>query len=413
MKLLNSIPWRRDGGGSGLAARIALAFALGALAGLLIGPKVAVLQPLGEVFIRLLRMLVLPIVVLTLLAGFTAPAPVGIGRLSVKTVVCCLLFSLCATLIGLAIAIGFHPGRGMPLPPHSSPKTEFMKLSLREFLLGIIPENIVAATVRGELLAVIFFTVILGLAIARLRNLPSHSSSVESLHRGLETLRQAVTVILGWVMAYAPIATFALVAALFGEARAGVATQFLRAIAAVYVGHAAVGLLCLAVLRFAGISPGWFLRGIKAPLLTAFVTGSSAAALPVEIEAAAHELRLDRRISSLILSLGTGIHKIGTAVHLAVMVVFAVNAVGMSAGFEQYSLLVLLVLAGAVGTPPISGGAYVVLGFIFEQAGLPLSLIGVLLAIPLLAKFSTPLNSLGRLTVTVLLSPKSQGREWR
>ena len=406
MKFAKIIPGRGEGGGSKLATRIAIAFVLGALAGLLIGPRVVVLQPLGEVFIRLLRMLVLPIVVLTLLAGLTAPAPVGIGRLSVKTVACSLLFSLCATLIGLAVAVGLHPGRGMPLPAHAAPQAEILKLSLRDFLLGIIPENVIAAIVRGDLLAVIFFTILLGLAIARLRNSPSHSSAVESLHRGLEALRQAVTVILGWVMAYAPIATFALVATLFGEARAGVATQFLRAIVAVYAGHALIGLLCLTALRLAGVSPLWFLRGIKAPLLTAFITGSSAAALPVEIEAAAHELRLDRRISSLILSLGTGIHKIGTAVHLAVMVVFAVNAVGMPAGFEQYSLLGLLVLAGAVGTPPISGGAYVVLGFIFEQAGLPLSLIGVLLAIPLLAKFSTPLNSLGRLTVTVLLSPR-------
>jgi Na+/H+-dicarboxylate symporter len=390
---------------TGFATRVTVACALGAFLGLALGPKSSALQPVGEVFIRLLRMLVVPVVVTTLLAGFSAPSPGGIGRLGARAVGWCLGFSIVATVIGFISANWLRPGVGMPIPS-SGAKTETLKLSTREFLLGIIPDNVIAAVVKGDLLAVVFFTILLGLAIASLRGAPSQSASVESLYRALETLREAVSVILRWVMEYAPIATFALVAVTFGEARGGAAAQFVRAVAAVYVAHALIGLLCLIALRVAGVRPIQFLRDVKEPLLMAFVTGSSAASLPLEIESAAKQLRMDGRASSFVLSLGAGIHKIGTAAHLAVMVVFAVNAVGAPVGAAEYALLGFLALAGAVGTPPISGGAYVTLGFIYEQAGLPLSLIGVLLAIPLLAKFSTPINSLGRLTVAALTLPQ-------
>jgi Na+/H+-dicarboxylate symporter len=136
---------------------------------------------------------------------------------------------------------------------------EALRLTAREFLLGVIPENVVAAVVRGDLLAVVFFTILLGLAIARLRRSSSEAASVESLHRALETLRQAVSVILHWVMEYAPVGTLVLVAITFGEARGEAVVQFARAIGAVYAGHALIGLLCLVALRASGVRPIQFL----------------------------------------------------------------------------------------------------------------------------------------------------------
>lgn len=390
---------------SSFATRMGAAFVVGAALGWWLGPRAAALQPFGEIFTRLLRMLVVPVVVLTLLASFSAPVPAGLRRLGSKAIAWCLGFSFVATVIGMALAISLRVGAGLPIPANAA-KPETLKLTAREFLLGIIPDNVVAAVVKGDLLAVVFFTLLLGLALASLR--ATQAEAVAAVHRALETLRQAVAVILRWVMVYAPLATLALVAVTFGEARTGAAAQFVRVIGVVYAGHAALVVLCLIVLRLAGWPVIAFLRGVKEPLLTAFITGSSAAALPLEIEAAAQQLRLDQQASSFVLSLGAGIHKIGSAVHLAVLTVFAVNAAGMQPNAAQYALLGLLALAGAIGTPPISGGAYVVLGFIYEQAGLPLSLIGVLLGVPLLAKFSTPLNSMGRLTVMVLVAQANE-----
>jgi Na+/H+-dicarboxylate symporter len=101
---------------TGFATRVTVACALGALLGLALGPKAAVLQPAGEVFIRLLRTLVVPVVVTTLLAGLSAPSPAGIGRLGAKAVGWCLGFSIVATAVGLLSAIWLRPGLGLPIP---------------------------------------------------------------------------------------------------------------------------------------------------------------------------------------------------------------------------------------------------------------------------------------------------------
>jgi Na+/H+-dicarboxylate symporter len=396
--------WLRPILRSSPGTRLTVAFVLGALAGLALGPRAAVLRPLGDLFVRLLQTLVLPIVVATIVAGLSAVAPRAMSRLGARTLVWYLTTALAATAVGIAAAAvaragaGLHPpGAGRAAPPAGG--------TVGGILTGVVPANVVAAMAQGDLLAVVFFAIVFALALAQLRH-SQHAAAADAVRAFFDAVAQAAFVMLGWVMWYAPVGTFALVAVTFGQRDAGVLAQFARLLAAVYVGQALVCAGCVLLLLARGVPPAAFLRGAREALITAFVTGSSSATFPVELEAAEHRLRIDRGVFSFALPLGLGISKLGTAVHLAAVSVFAANVAGLALSPARVALLTTLAFLASIGTPPISGGAALMFGFIFTQAALPMELIAVVLGVPFLGKLNTPINSLGRLVVTAMVDAR-------
>jgi Na+/H+-dicarboxylate symporter len=396
-----------------ISQKMAIAFLLGAVVGLIMGPRVVVLQPLGDLFIRLLKMLVLPIMITTILAGLSSISPQSLGRIGIRTVGWYMLTALAATVIGVAMANLLHLGVGLSMPGASSEIPKASSPALSQLLVGIVPENLIASTVEGELLPVIFFSILFALAVAGLRH-SEHGDSAEPIDRLFEVGARGVYKILHWVMQYAPVGTFALIAITFGQQKLSAIPQFAKVIVTVYLAQALVSLGCLLLLLLSRINLLEFLRAIKDALITAFVTGSSAATLPVEMEAAQQNLRIDRSIFGFTLPLGVSIHKIGTAVHLGVVSIFAAHVAGLDLSLAQQVVTTLLAFLASIATPPISGGALIMLGFIFKEAGVPLQVIGLVAGIPLVGKFNTPINSLGRLVTTALVtrSEKAASTIW-
>lgn len=205
-------------------------------------------------------------------------------------------------------------------------------------------------------------------------------------------------------MLFAPFGVFALIAVAFAQMRVSAVARLAMVLFAVYLAQAIVCVWCALALWWSSHTPRAFMRGASEALLTAFATGSSAATMPVEVAAAEQRLGVDSRLVGVILPLGLAMHKLGSAAYLAGVLVFAANAAGQQSTPEWLLWLTLLTLAASVITPPVSGGAFVALGFVAGGANLPMTAIAVAAGTPLLGKLNTPINSLGRLISVVVLA---------
>lgn len=392
-----------------MSKRLLTASLLGAGAGLVLGPKASVFQPLGDLLLRLYKMLVLPLVVFTVLSSSSAITSKQLGRVGSKLLFWYALTAFAAALVGVAVAGLFQAGVGLQLLHAPSESREQLSPSPGNLIAAIVPENVSASVVEGHLIPVMFFSILFAFAMASLR-LSDQDASIESLYRAFEVCARAVFRILQWVMHYAPIGTFALIAIVFSQARLAVVSQFARVIAAVYFGQLLAVIGCSLLLLAFRVRPGAFFREVKDALITAFVTGSSAATLPIEMETAKNRLELEGSLFGFALPLGVGVHKLGTAVYLAVIAIFAAHSAGLDLPLSQQTTIAVLAFIGSIATPPISGGAYLVLGFMFTEARLPFEVIGIVPGIPFLGKLNTPLNTLGRLVCTTLVGRDEERR---
>jgi Na+/H+-dicarboxylate symporter len=391
--------WLRRYFGAAMGGRLAVAFAAGGVTGALVGPPVTVLRPLGDLLVRLLTVLVLPIVVCTIVTGLGAVTPEALRRVGARSVALYAGAAAAATALGLAVALLVRPGAGMMLPVLHAPTPAAPPGS---FLDALVPTNVIAAFAEGQLLPVMVFTVPFALAVARLRRSDA-ARQADSVHAFFDGCGRASYLMLEGVMHYAPIGTFALAAITFAQRDARVLAQFATVLLAIYVAESA---LCAALLLLLTVTvpPRSVIPAVRDVLVTAFVTGSSAATLPVELEAAEHGLGVDPRVFAFTLPLGVAVSKVGSAAYLAVACVFAANAAGVVLVPGRVVLIGALVWIGSVITPPVGLGALVVLGFVLSQAGLPTAAVGVVAAIPFAGRLNTPVNSLGRLATTALVA---------
>jgi Na+/H+-dicarboxylate symporter len=378
--------------------RLALAFVLGGITGAVVGPAIAALRPLGDLLVRLLTVLALPIVVCTIVAGLGAVGPETLRRVGTRSMALYAGASLAAAALGLGVALLIRPGTGVRLP--SLPPRSAAVHST--FLDTLVPNNLVAAMAEGQLLPVILFTVPFALAVAQLRQAGA-ARQADAVHAFFDGCGRACHVMLNGVMFYAPVGTFALSAITFSRRDPRTLEQFAKVLLALYVSQS---VLCAAFLLLLAVgTPGRsVLPAVRDVLVTAFVTGSSAATLPVELDTAEHRLGVDRRVFALTLPLGVAVSKAGSAAYLAVACFFAAPAAGVALPPARLALVVLLAWVGSVVTPPVGLGALVVLGWVLTQAGLPAAAVGVMAAVPFSGRLNTPINSLGRLAATTLVA---------
>src|SRR5699024_3029475 len=218
--------------------KFAIALVVGLIVGLIVGPPIAVVQPLGDLFLRLLQMLVIPLVFLTLLSGAASVSPSNLGRVGGKVFGYYLATSAVAIALGLGLALIISPGVGLDMP--GTGETPEEAPSLVDTFLNIVPENIVSAMAEGNVLAVIFVAVIAGLALGSM--LYSDSEWMRSLAEPVKKLSDAGSEIMfkivRGVLEYGPIGVFALIAVVVGETGADSLLPMLELTVTVYLGVA-------------------------------------------------------------------------------------------------------------------------------------------------------------------------------
>lgn len=346
--------------------RILAALVLGALAGLVLGQAAEQIKWIGDLFIRMIRMLIVPLVFVTLVAGVTAMKdPKRLGSIGGKAIALYLGTTFFAIVIGIVLALIFQPGEGIDLSGAEA-MTVGEPGSLADRLLGIVPENPFAAFAEGNVLAVIFFAIMIGagLILAAERGKPL----ADLFDAGSETMLKVT----GIVMEVAPFGVFALVAWVMGTVGPGTFLNVFLLAVAVYLGCFLQMLLVHgAIVKFFARLPVLpFFRGVREPQLVAYSTSSSSATLPASLSAAEHNLGIQPPVASSVLPLGATVNMDGTALYVAMISIFAAQAFGVPLDLFDYLLIGLTTTLVSVGTASVPSASLFLMAAVLDVIGM-------------------------------------------
>ncbi|NJE04772.1 dicarboxylate/amino acid:cation symporter [Thermococcus sp. M36] len=349
---------------------------LGVVAGVLVPDYAATLKPLGDLFIRLLKMLVMPIILFSLVVGAASINPARLGRVGVKIIVYYLFTSAFAVFFGLLMGNIFKPGANIDLGTGAGKAIQAEAPSLVQTLLNIVPTNPFAALSGGQVLPTIFFAIVFGIAISYLMNSEDERlrTASETLYRVFDASAEAMYKIVAGVMQYAPIGVFALIYYVIGKFGPNVAGPLVKVVVAVYLGLILQIVFVYGVLlRVFGIDLIKFLKKAKDAMITAFVTRSSSGTLPVTMRVAEEEMGVDRGIFSFTLPLGATINMDGTALYQGVTVLFVAYAIGQHLTLGQQLVVILTAVLASIGTAGVPGAGAIMLAMVLQSVGLNLA----------------------------------------
>ena len=379
----------------GLPLQMGIGMVLGILVGTLapgMGISAAFFKPFGDLFINLVRMVVVPLVLATLVSGAASVGDVGrLGRVAAKTLVFYFATTALAVAIGLVLGNIFQPGVGLDLSTANLSAREVAAPSLVEVLMGIVPLNPVDALAKGNILQIIFFAVLVGMAISLCGDKARPAAAF------FDAMSEVMIRVTSMVMLYAPIGVFALMAYTVSNHGLEVLLPLIKLIGIMYLGcliH--VIITYLPCIRYAGLRPGTFFRGLSAPLLTSFTTCSSAAALSTNLTSV-QKLGASRSVASFSIPLGNTINMDVT--------IFAAEIYGMPLPLDQQVSVLLIALLASVGTMGVPGAALIMLSMIFTHVGIPLEAIALVAGIDRIMDMArTTINVLGDATAAIFIS---------
>ncbi|MDR2745082.1 MAG: dicarboxylate/amino acid:cation symporter [Desulfovibrio sp.] len=367
--------------GTNLLARITGGMIAGAVVGIflaympsLAGPFVGYTKFFGDIFIRLLQMIVVPTIFFSLITGAAGIDPARLGRVGLKTLFFYFILVVVALCIGLAMANLFKPGDGLNLAANAAVQGKTAAApTLSSIFLNIVPTNPIDALAKGQVLPIIFFALTFGIALSIVRD-----SSDERLRKPADTLyrvcgacAETMYRLVGGIMQYAPIGIFVLISNVFATQGPKVVGPLIFVLAIAYVSfalHVVVGFGGAIALH--GLGFGKFLRGAQEAMITAFVTRSSNATLPVSLRVSEENLGVPRSISSFTLPIGATINMDGTAIYLSLCSMFIGFAIGKPLTFEQQITVMITASLGAVGAAGVPGAGVIMLLMVLESIGL-------------------------------------------
>ena len=410
---------------SGLSFRmltgLATGIVLGVIANLTLGDSPAlawairhITEPAGKIFLRLLFMLVIPLILSALALGVSGLGDVRrLGRIGLKTLAYTVVVSTIAVLLGVGMVNLFQPGAGL------SPELR-QKLSAQasaapapvaapaagstgvDFLVGLVPNNIIKAMGDGDMLAVMVFSLFLGVGLAITRTEPARR-----LEEALQGLYDVVMRLLGMVIQVAPIGVACLLFTLTARLGFDVLRQ-LGAYVLVVVGALAIHqfvVYSLSVAWLGRMSPVFFFRSIRDAMVTAFSTASSNATLPTSLLVAEQNLKLPAHVSRFVLTIGSTANQNGTALFEGVTVLFLAQFFGVHLTIAQQISVCFVCVLGGIGTAGVPAGSIPVVVMILGMVGVPPEGIGMILGVDrFLDMCRTTLNVTGDLAAAVVVA---------
>lgn len=375
--------------------QIFLALVLGALLGWVWPDATAYTHWMGQLFMRALRMVVVPLVLGSVVSGVANLGSSGqLGRLGLKTMVYYLSTTLLAILTGLALVNGLQPGHGADLSQREQiDNLPAASASFAELLLSIVPTNIFRSLAEADMLGIIFFSIVLGYSITTLPAEPRGR-----LTAAFDAFFQAMMQLTGYVIRLAPFGVFGMLASTVANN-----AHRLSSLAGSLGLYMVVVLLGLAIHFFVGLPSLMFLiskahpyrhmRNMRTALLTAFSTASSGATLALTLEAVEHQSGVSNRVASFTLPLGATINMDGTALYELVAVFFIAQAYGIDLTWSQQLVVVFTALLASVGAAAIPMAGLVMMTIVLAAVQLPTEGIGLILAVDrILDMFRTATN---------------------
>jgi len=401
-----------------LHTQILIALLLGAVLGPLLGAVATEIKPIGDAFINLLVMIVVPLVMASLIIGTASLGDLRkLGRVGIKTVGFYLIATALAVTLGLLAAETLNPGIGMDEDVKTRMLTDYAgvtaeqleriaeKPTVKDLLLRIIPRNPFQAMAETNFLQIIFFSILFGVSLTILS-----SERRKPVLDFLSGVNDAMIVLVKLVMKVAPYGVFALIAAVSAQFGYGVLLTLLKYVL-VAIGTMVVFTLAFypLSLRLSGVSPLLFFKRYYEVILFAFSTSSSNATLPLNLQVTEEDLGVSSEVASFVLPLGATVNMNGTAIYQGVSTVFIAQVFGIALGLNDLITIVLTATLASIGAAGVPGIGMVTLTIVLTQLGIPLEGIALVVGVErILDMTRTAVNVTGD-TVCAVWVAKTEG----
>jgi len=359
--------------------QILIAIVLGVVVGILLGEKAAHIKIVGDMFIRLLKAIIIPLILASMVAGIVSLGDVRkLGRIGLRTFIYYTVTTTLAVGVGLILVNLMKPGVGVDIGAETVADLSDREVpSVVSIIRDIIPANIFDAMAKDKVLSVIFFSLLLGVAIS------SVGEKGKPLVSFFEAFNSVMMKITDWIMRLAPFGVFALMAYTIGSMGLSVIRPLIVYMATVVIGltiHASVTLPVL-LKTFGKYSPLKFIRDVFSAVATAFSTASSAATLPITMDCLQENTGVSNKVTSFVLPLGATVNMDGTALYEAVAAMFIAQAYGIDLSIGQQLIIMLTATLASIGAAAIPGAGLVTMVIVLRAVNLPLEGIGMILAV--------------------------------
>ena len=360
---------------------------------------------IGTMFINAIKMLIVPLIFVSLVTGMTSMADLTkMGRIGLKTVILYLGTTAVAITIGLGLGILLQPGSGIDMTAATAVEAKAAP-SFIDTIVALIPKNPIASAADGNVLQIIVFALFFGLAI----NLAGDKGKI--VRDFFDSLSEVIYKLTAIIISFAPYGVFALMVWVAGTYGLDLLLPLGSVIAAVYLGCIIHALLVYGgLVKFgAGLNPVRFFQGVVEPQMVAFTSTSSSGTLPVTMTAVQKNLGASKGVSSFVLPLGATINMDGTALYQGVCALFIAQAYGIDLTTGNYITIILTSTLASIGSAGVPGAGLIMLSLVLTSVGLPLEGVAIIAGIDrILDMARTALNVTGDSAVTVVVA-KSEG----
>lgn len=378
--------------------KILIALSLGVLTGLmvhegLLPPELTpVLQVIGNVFLSMINMLIVPLIFSSMVVGITSiHDPQKLGRVGLKTLLLYFFTTIFAIFLGITFAELFRPGDGVEMKLAVIPEINAGSLDIATIIESIIPSNPVSAMVNANILQIIVFSIFVGISIN------FAGSKGRPLLQALESLADVMYRMTSIVMEFSPVGVFAFMAAITASFGLDAIVSLMKFLL-VYYGACAAHILIVfcGLLAFSKLNPWPFFRGMSDAIMVAFSTCSSSATLPVSMHCVHKNLGVSKNITSFVLPLGASLNMNGAAIFQGMAAIFIAQVFNIDLDWKSLFTIVITATLSTIGAASVPTGSYVMLTVVFASVGLPKEGIAMLLGIDRIREMvSTVLNILG------------------
>lgn len=363
-----------------------------------------VLYVLGQWFIRLMQMLVVPLVFCSIVCGAASMSdPKMLGKVGAGTILMYLCTTALAVIIAILLAQAVSPGVGLDMNAvvKVDPAATATDQTMADMLINIIPTNIVSAMGNGTMLQIIFFALVLGFILGRL------GTKVATVNRFFTQFNAIMMYMIGLVLKVAPLGIFCLITRTFANLGLEGILPMVKFIGTVYLGLLTQLLVVymLILFLFTRLNPFHFLRKMLPVMLFAFSTSSSNATIPLNMETLEAKCGVDPKVASFTIPLGATINMDGTAIMQGVAVIFVAQAFGIDLSLAALATVVVTAVTASIGTAGVPGVGTIMLAMVFASVGLPAEGVAMIMGIDrLLDMGRTAINITGDAVVTMVMA---------
>lgn len=395
-----------------IGVQVVIAMIIGAIVGFIMGEDASIFAPLGTIFIHLIKMLVIPLVLVSIISGAASlgDSP-SAGKIGIGTFGFFIVTSGIA--VGLALLLGnlFQPGQGVDFTAHSSSnlmtvtKEHGALPGVMDTFIGMIPTNVFESLTGGNILQILVFSIFFGIALTKVKG-----DGAKPILAMLNTIVDAFVWMINCVMIIAPIGVFGLMADSVGTFGFDALEVVFKLFAVFVVAILLFGFLFfpLLVQLFSRVSAREFISAMKKPQVMALSTASSMATLPVNMETCEEELKVSKATASFVLPLGATINMSGNAIYYGLVAMFFAQMYGTDLSFTAYAAIIFTATLGAIGQAGVPGPSFLVVA-VLMAAGIPIDGLPLLFALDrVFDMIRTSLNITGDAACALIMDKYTQ-----